>query len=85
MVGGLTMASKKIPCNMDCFNCIHDDCINDVASLLDPVECLELGHTGSVDTESDGFAVLETEVHDLPGGLCDDNLVMLGLSGDDCT
>ena len=24
------MASKKLPCNMDCFNCIHDDCINDV-------------------------------------------------------
>lgn len=21
---------SAIPCNMDCFNCVHDDCINDV-------------------------------------------------------
>ena len=24
------MARSKLPCNMDCFNCIHPDCINDV-------------------------------------------------------
>lgn len=26
----MTMA-RSLPCNMDCFNCIHPDCINNVA------------------------------------------------------
>lgn len=25
-----TVRKKDLPCNMDCFNCIHPDCINDL-------------------------------------------------------